>query len=398
MATLKSCSGPYQRDTRSTGGIMLELSACLGLVWLYSVIYYFIKAGVNYGIKTILMMIISIAVTNVVDIITALLMHKKGQNIGLEIKDKLAHNYSYVTAIIFTLTLPVWCPYYVLIVGSIFATAIKNCFGGFGKNVFNPAVIARIFVGVSFASQIGFNVSGLDAVGGATLTTLINDSTNWIVTSGSIIPAGYNLFDVLFGNYYGALGETCTVLLFVLGIYLSIRRVINWRTPTFMVGLGYIITLIVALVLNIPNPFEYALVHISVGGFMFGAVFMLTDPVTGPTSQFGKCISAVFTAMMIMVIRLSGTSNYPEGVVFAIALSNMIAPLIDYLCIGRNNHKNSIKYAILGGLIVAAIGLNVAVAYNANKNVVATIDTNITEVVEIKEDSSLLHYEEGGLK
>lgn len=404
MATLKLSTGPYQRATRSTSKIMLELSACLGVVFLYSIIFYWIKAGYQYGLGIILMMLVAILTTNLVDVVTALIMHKKGNSFWEEIKTKLSTNYSYVTAIIFVLALPAYSyteplHYYVVIVGSIFATAIKNCFGGFGKNIFNPAVISRILVGYFFSDVVSFSTTGLDAVGGATVTTLINDTTNYIGSGSSIIPTGYSLFDLLFGNYYGAIGETCTVLLLVICVYLCIRRVINWRTPVFMIGTSYIIAFVVGLAVGIHNPFEYGLIHISIGGLVFGAVFMLTDPVTGPTSQFGKCLTAVFVAMMSMVIRLSKGSNYPEGVVFAIALSNMISPLIDALCVGRNNHKNTIKYIILSSLIVVSIGLNVGVALYANNGRIKSNDTSLNiNNNDVNNSFELLTYDEGGNK
>ena len=206
-----------------------------------------IYEAVGYGLKSILMVVVALATTAVCDVVTTLLKHKKNskETLGKEIVNDLIHNYSWVTAIIFALTIPVYTPYFVIIVGSVFATVVvKNFFGGFGKNIFNPAIMARIFVGLCFGSQLmvpdvlvaGANSTlvestlGIDAITGATLTGAYNKAAGWLSTTqvgstttifGSIF-SNYTLVDMLTGNYVGALGETFTIVIFSLGIILSV--------------------------------------------------------------------------------------------------------------------------------------------------------------------------------
>ncbi len=399
---------PYQRAKNSTLRIMLILCAALLVVWVFGIVYSFKLDGLvknyvdefnkanaaaiekgtieamglsHYGLKSILMVIVALAVTAVCDVLTTLVRHKKDSklSLGKEIVHDLIHNYSYVTAIIFALTLPVYTSYYVIIVGCVFATiVVKNFFGGFGKNIFNPAIMARIFVGLCFASQLAvpeilkLSAAGVDAVSGATLTTAFNNQTAWLATTTTngvsivhnAIFSDYTLTDLLFGQYVGSLGETFTVVIFVLGIVLSVLKVINWRTPVFYLGTVAVTSLIIALVCGFENPFSYILYHLSLGGLMFGAVFMLTDPVTGPTSPYGKSLVAVFAGLMTVLIRVKG--GYPEGVMYSIALCNFISPAIDYLTVGKSSAHLVRKSCILVGTILVAIGLCSGLAYSVN--------------------------------
>lgn len=417
-------AAPYQRAKNSTLRIMLILTIALIIVWACGIIYSFqldgavnafieklnleaieyntkfdklIQQGkrepkeildfVNYGVRSILMVVIALVTTAACDVVNTLIRHKKDSklSLGKEIVYDLVHNYSYVTAIIFALTLPVYTSYYVVVVGSIFATVVvKLLFGGFGKNIFNPAIMARIFVGLCFAGALGvpeilaqagagvIATQGADGVTGATLTTALNGSTGWLDTTrtgllatihGSIF-ADYSIMDMLLGNYVGALGETFTLVILVLGIVLSVLKVINWRTPVFYLGTVALTALVIALVLGLSNPLQYVIYHLSLGGLMFGAVFMLTDPVTGPTSSFGKSFVAVFAGLMTMLIRVKG--GYPEGVMFSIALANFISPAVDYLTTGKTSSHLIRKCCFVFGTLLVSIGLCTGLAWNLN--------------------------------
>ena len=421
-------AAPYQRAKNSTLKIMLILFAALAVVWVFGIVYSFkleglvnefvklsneaaeayntkwatqiangkreamvIYEAVGYGLKSILMVVVALATTAVCDVVTTLLKHKKNskETLGKEIVNDLIHNYSWVTAIIFALTIPVYTPYFVIIVGSVFATVVvKNFFGGFGKNIFNPAIMARIFVGLCFGSQLmvpdvlvaGANSTlvestlGIDAITGATLTGAYNNAAGWLSTTqvgatttifGSIF-SNYTLVDMLTGNYVGALGETFTIVIFALGIILSVLKVINWRTPVFYLGTVALTSLVIALVLGLDSPLTYVLYHLSLGGVMFGAVFMLTDPVTGPTSSYGKSLAAVFAGLITVLIRIKG--GYPEGVMFSIALVNFISPAIDYLTVGKTNSHLLRKACVVCGTLLVSIGLCTGISYSVNDN------------------------------
>ena len=212
---VKPAKAPYQRANKSTLQIMIELGIALAIVWVAAIVTTFIKLGGDYGVKSILLMVVSLAVTAVCDVITTVLKNKKDKTLGKKIVYDLVHNYSWITAMIFTLLCPVWTDYYVVIIGSIFSTLIvKNVFGGFGTNVFNPAAFGRIFI------QLCFNLGVPDAitqgvVGGSTLTGVVNSTQQWL---GSFPIEGYSILDILLGNYFGTMGETFTILILVLGI------------------------------------------------------------------------------------------------------------------------------------------------------------------------------------
>ena len=407
---LRINAGPYQRDKDSTLRIMLILTAALAIVWICAIVYSF-KIGtplatavanynkgagktnpisyINYGIRAILVVLVAVITSLACDAIWTVCTHKKDSKKSLveELKYNLLHNYSYVSALIFALTMPVYTSFYIIVIGTVFATVVvKNFFGGFGKNIFNPAALGRIFVVLTFSSQLGLPrelttpaiinatnvVTGLDAVSGSTLTTAFNNASGWLATTydgatgivfGSIF-AGHSLIDLALGNYLGAMGETFTLVILVLGVVLSVLKVINWRTPAFYLGTVALSALVVALVCGFTNPLNYVLYHLCLGGLMFGAVFMLTDPVTAPTSPVGKAFIGIFAGLMTMVIRIKG--GYPEGVVFAIALCNLISPAIDHIVKGKTNQRLVRKGIVTGASVLATVALIAVLGFSAN--------------------------------
>ena len=192
----KTNSAPYLRTKKSTLQIMIELGIALAIVWLAAVVTSFIKLGSGYGLKSILLMVVALAVTAGCDAINTVLTNKKDKTLLKKIGYDVIHNYSLITAIIFTLCCPVWTSYYVIVVGSIFSTVIaKLVFGGFGKNIFNPAAMGRILVQLCFDMSAPKDVTaGLDATTGATLTGVVNSSQQWL---GSFALEGYSMMDIL---------------------------------------------------------------------------------------------------------------------------------------------------------------------------------------------------------
>jgi len=346
--------GPFLRNKRTTTGIMLELFAVLAVIWLVSVVSYSVRFNFTVGLRAILVVLVSLVTTLLIDVIMALI---KGKRKIKEISHFVLTSYSYVTAIIFALCLPVGTSYYAVVVGSIVATLLgKYVFGGFGYNIFNPAIIGRIFVGLAFGTSLKYGiVSGAssatyDFVSSATVT----GSIDW---ASGVVPSGYDWKTLLFGNYNGAIGETYTLLLVVAGIYLIVRGIINFR----LIG-SYLITVtcisfFLGLFYNPSNVLNYTLLQLVTGGLMFGAVFMVTDPVTSPKSMNGKIIYAIGIGCLTMLIRIN--SAYPEGVMFSIALMNMLTPLIDSCIKGNTFSKVGYRWAVIGAFLVGSIGLNV---------------------------------------
>lgn len=385
--TFKQSPAPYQRGKKSTLQIMIELTIALAIVWIAAVVTTFLKAGTKYGINSIFLMVVSVAVTFVCDVVVTILKSgfKFNKDLLVNIRHDIIHSYSWVTAMIFTLCCPVWTRYYVIVVGSIFSTLIgKHVFGGFGKNIFNPAAIGRIFIAICFGAELGApNGFGVAADGstGATVTTVINSSMNWL---GDNPVAGYKVIDLLTGNYFGAMGETFTILLVVLGIILAIRKDINWRAPVFYVGTVAVSALLIGLVLGFKNPGLYLLYHLATGGLLFGAVFMITDPVTTPTSPFGNCLIGVVAGLLVVLTRIA--TNAAEGVVYSLVVVNLISPMIDALVKGKTSKRLPVKYGVTFGAAALSVALSIGVAWaqNGGRELYAINGLSIEEYNNVK--------------
>ncbi len=337
--------GPFQRSKDSTKRIMQELFCVLCAVWLFAIIFTFIKAGGSYGLRAILIGVISLATTIAVDVITALIYKKKGK----EILDYVLSSFSYITAIIFALTLPAGTSYFAVIVGSLVATLFgKVVFGGFGANPCNPAAVGRVFVAMSFSLAVPKIPGLVDATTGATVTGAFNYLTGEL-------PSFVNFGDLFLGNYMGAMGETCSLLLLVAAGYMIFRRIIDYRPLLAYIVSIYVITFFIALLVGIANPFGYALNNVLIGGVLFGGVFMLTDPVSGPTNPYAKLIYGLGAAFFTVLIRLCG--SMPEGCVFSILLMNFVSPVIESACKGKTTDTPLKKWLILVGLLIVAIFL-----------------------------------------
>ena len=215
----------------------------------------------------------------------------------------------------FVLMTPISIRPFALIVSTFLCILFgKLLFGGFGNNIFNPAAVGRAII---FATFMGATT---DVVTTATPTTTIATEFNWLVLDSDLITemmdAIGGLGTLFTGWYPGALGETSALLILILGVILAIRKVIDWRIPTIYLGSIFVLTAAIALFRgvgsygNLPGFIWYPLVHVLTGGVVFGAVFMLTDPVTSPTSAQGKTIFALGAAIITVLIRIK--ANLPK--------------------------------------------------------------------------------------
>ena len=228
-----------------------------------------------------------------------------------------------ITGLLLAMVLPTSAPWYCPVVGSAFAIAIaKHCFGGLGHNVWNPALAGRVFV--QFAYPVSVSLSawpvGCDAV----------TQPSPLFEEGAV---HYGYLDLFMGSgVSGCLGETCKLALLVGGIYLIVRRRVDWRVPLCFIATVFILTTWLparapaddAVVLRWTGDGLY---HVLSGGLIIGAFFMATDMVTTPVTRLGRIIFAIGCGVLVAVIRLYG--GYPEGVAFSIVLMNTVTPLID---------------------------------------------------------------------
>ena len=225
-----------------------------------------------------------------------------------------------VTGTLLALSLPATANVWHCLVGSVFAIVVVKClFGGIGCNFANPAVTARVFLLIAFATSIAggtvTNFQNVDLVAGATPLEVIKTG------DVSTLPS---LLDMLLGNRGGAIGETCAVALILGGIYLIVRRVINWQTPVIFMGTVFVLSLL------IKQDVSIALYQVLGGGVVIGAFFMATDYSTTPINKLGRMVFAFGCGVITVLIRFWG--SYPEGVSFAILLMNILSPYVEKLC------------------------------------------------------------------
>ncbi len=341
--------GPHQRTKRSTTWKMNQFGLCLIILYLFAVVYYFLKGagsftdGVRtvsnayYGLRALQNGLFSLLGGFVADIIYCCPQLFKSENKGHRWSAffrKVVHSYSYITSFLVVLLLPIGIRWWQILIVSFFSTFVcKHLFGGFGSNIVNPAIAGRVLAQIAFSSDMHSYVSYLDSAGGADIYTGASITTS--ISSGQYeILYERGLFDVFLGNYYGALGETFAFLIIIMALYLIILKVIDWRVPLFYIGSIYLSYVLMFYGHGWGSlSWNTALYCTLVGGVMFGGVFCLTDPVTTPTSKTGRIIFALGCAILTMVFRLF--TNYAEGVALSILLMNFLTPLIDKVITGR---------------------------------------------------------------
>lgn len=345
-------TSPTYHQKGSTKQIMNDLLIGLFVMAVYSIIHEGLYQGSAYAIKAFGMYLTSVAVALIVETVWASL-HKQS------FKGMLNHSFPLITPIIYTLTLPIGTPLYVVAVGAFFAQFIgKLVYGGFGCNIFNPALVGRVIVHLSFASKLTNTLSsGVDTATSATPATALSSFASG---TGHF---SYSLTTLLFGNHGGAIGETAVIVIIAIGIILAIRRVYDARITVSYLLMAALLALVSGICnAHVGSPFVYMLEHLMAGGLLFGAFFMATDPVTSPLSPLGKIIYGLSLGFLTMLIRLK--ANYPEGVMFSILIMNMLTPFIDSLITGRTSENTNKQCGVVIGLmalfcvIIAGVSLS----------------------------------------
>lgn len=210
----------------------------------------------------------------------------------------------------------------------------KLCYGGLGKNIFNPALVGRVFLFISFPVQMTMwprpqvlNFLNTDIQTAATPLSILKhiDAQTSATSLGGIIDELPGYWQMFFGNTGGCIGEVSAFALLLGFAYLLYRRVIKWHIPVYYISTVFLLTAVMWLT---TGDVRYdPLTHILSGGLMLGAVFMATDYTTSPMTKNGQILFAVGCGVLTVVIRLY--SAYPEGVSFAILIMNAFVPLID---------------------------------------------------------------------
>lgn len=229
-----------------------------------------------------------------------------------------------LTGVLLAFNLPSSIPLWLVVVGSLVAIGIaKMSFGGLGKNLFNPALVGRVFLLVAYPVQMT-SFPAVDASTGATPLAMVKGALRSGQSVSDIMP-NLNYLDMSIGQMSGSLGEVAAIALLLGGVYMLVRKTITWHIPVAVLGSMALMT----GVMYVANPQAYMdpVFHLLSGGAILGAVYMATDYVTSPMTTRGKIVFGVGVGVITVVIRVWGA--YPEGMSFAILLMNACVPLID---------------------------------------------------------------------
>ena len=233
-----------------------------------------------------------------------------------------------VTPLVFALILPPTAPLWLVAIGATFGTFFgKMLFGGLGKNLFNPALVGYLFVTFAFPALMTTQWLNplTDTVAGATPLILLNRTG---------VAGEFTSWQLLLGNVPGTIGETFRIGIIVLGIALIVLKIIDWKITVSLLSTVFILNLLGMLIFPESN-FRDPVTSLLVGGLLFSAVFVATDPVTAPYHPYAKIMYGFGIGLLTVIIRNFAT--FPEGLTFAIIIMNAVAPMLDSLKINDRN-------------------------------------------------------------
>jgi electron transport complex protein RnfD len=315
--TLTVSPSPHAFGSDTVGRLMYGVVIALLPAFVVSVYVFGMSA----------LLVSSIAVLSC--ILTELIIQRFIMHVPVRISDGSA----IVTGLLLAFNLPSNIPLWMIVAGSIFAIGIgKMSFGGLGSNPFNPALVGRVFLLISFPVQmtswpmpLQSRLKLIDAVTGPTPLRIVKEG----LKNGQVLPDlmeklpdSRQLFMGLMG---GSLGEISALALLIGFVWLLYRKIITWHIPIFIVTAIFLFTGILWLIDPLHNASP--VFHILTGGVLLGAIYMATDLVTSPMTKTGMIIYAVGIGIITVVIRVYGA--YPEGVSFAILIMNACVPLIN---------------------------------------------------------------------
>ena len=316
FATLaKAENAPFGRDPMDVKRYMSL--AIMGLIPAFLASIYF------YGWRILLMVAVSYIAGAVAEIAFAV-FRKEEVNEGF-----------LVTGLIFPLTLPPGIPLWTVALGVIFGVVVgKEIFGGTGRNLFNPALVGRVFLALGYPSLMTSSwIEPLSGGWGRILSPIQIAGVDSVSTATPLVAAkSAELADtirLLLGNTTGSAGETSAVAILLGGLFLLVVGVASWRT--ILAVIVSFVALNAIVLFAAPETVNPVLFNLLSGGFLFGTFFMATDPVSSPVTRSGKWTYGILIGAVTMLIR--SFSGFVEGMMFAILFGNICAPLIDEVVI-----------------------------------------------------------------
>lgn len=304
-------SSPHIRTVQSVRSVMVDVLVALGPVVAVAVLLFGYRAVVTMGVAIFFAML--------------------AESLWLRRLNIFGDGSAALTGLLLAMTLPPDVPWWITAAGAVTAIIIgKQVYGGIGNNIFNPALVGRAVLVVSWGSHLVGPIwpqpkpfhflADISAVTAAT------------PLAGEAEALGTTLSQIFIGNVAGCLGETSALALLLGGFWLLYKGHIDWRIPG-----GFIVTVFVMGTAFgggfYNNSLTTGLFHVLAGGVLLGAIFMATDMVTSPVTPWGKLIFGVGCGLITMLIRLFGA--YPEGVTFAILTMNALTPLLDKFTIPK---------------------------------------------------------------
>ena len=294
---------------------------------LIALVPTFIFSIVFFGLGAILVTLTSVAACLVFEYVIQKYLMKQRPTIW--------DGSAIITGVLLAFNLPSSLPLWIVVIGALVAIGIgKMSFGGLGNNIFNPALVGRVFLLISFPVQMttwpvpnGFATA--DAVTGATPLALVKEAVkNGQAVGDTLSSVGITTGNLILGNIGGSLGEVAAIGLLLGFAYMLIRKIISWHIPVAI----FATVIVFSGILNLADPAQFAgpVFHLFTGGLMLGAIFMATDYVTSPMTHKGMLIYGVGIGLLTVIIRVFGA--YPEGMSFAILIMNGFTPLINRYC------------------------------------------------------------------
>ena len=307
----KTLHAPFSRDPLDIKRYMTMVIIAL-LPCVAASLYFF-------GLRIIPIIIVSYAAGGLVEVAFAII-RKENINEGF-----------LVTGLIFPLVLPPTTPLWMVAVGCAFGVFVgKEIFGGTGRNLFNPAIVGRCFLALAYPAAMSSNwVEPGHGLTGRLLQYVTDANIEAITSATPLVHAKQGILEsvshLFLGNIAGCIGETSGLMILCGGIFLLLTKVANWRTVVSIL----ISAVVLEAIFHGVNPEQYApaVWHLFAGGLLFGAFFMATDPVSSPSTNGGKWVYGILIGVITILIR--NFTGYVEGMMFAILLGNIAAPIID---------------------------------------------------------------------
>jgi len=321
MSLLKISGSPHVHTSDSVRKIMWTVVIALIPTMIFSFVFYGIDA---------------VRVT-AISVMSCVVLEWFFQKFFFKGKTSITDGSAVITGLLLAFNVPSNLSWWIVVIGAVVAIGIsKMAFGGLGKNLFNPALVGRVFLLISFPQQMtswplaksvffGSGATAVDATTGATPLALIKQAMKNGENVTELVDKLPSYAKLLLGEHGGSLGEVAALAILLGGIIMLVRKVITWHIPITFIGTVFVF----AGILHWYNPSLYITpeFHILTGGLLLGAVFMATDMVTSPMSNWGKVIFGVGCGLLTILIRVWG--SYPEGVSFAILIMNAFVPLIN---------------------------------------------------------------------